>query len=100
LIDKVNAFLCLIAKRVQNSSERIRAVKVNVLELPVLRNKVKVKDNFREGRINIDCPISGSISNNETLKIINGLAIPLGLKIVLMDLPRKIWHVDTSVAFS
>lgn len=68
----------------------------------MLRNEVEIENNFRESRVNVKIPISSSITNHEALEVIGGLGAvgPACLEVVLMELPRKVGHIDAGVALT
>lgn len=68
----------------------------------VFGNDIEVVDNVSKSRVNIEVPISGSISDNETLEVVDlvKLLFPFVDHVVLMDLPREVRHVDASVGFT
>jgi len=66
-----------------------------------LCHEIKVVHNFREWLWDIYFPISGTISNYEALKIKLSLCLlNSNKKIVLMNLPSKVRHVNSSITFT
>jgi hypothetical protein len=81
--------------------EVVLAIIVSVSIQQRLRNDVKVKDNFRERFRNINFPIGSSVSNDEPFEVnLQQVRINDSLLVVLMNLPCKVWYINSSVAFS
>ena len=51
--------------------------------------------------MNIVSPVSGSISNHKSFKWdVEFLWSEFSLEVILINLPRKVWYIDSSVTLS
>jgi hypothetical protein len=65
------------------------------------RNNVKVSDGSREAWLNIDTPVSGSISYHHTGKVdFKSVTLKGSLLVILIDLPGEVWNINSTIAFT
>jgi len=92
---------CIVWVGCAHISEIVCAVVVCVVGNQLGRYDVEIVDNAGERWRDIDVPISGSVTNNETLKVVAlSLLVNIYELVVLVNLPCEIGNIDASIALT
>jgi len=65
-----------------------------------LWNDVKVVQSLWQGWVSVHIPVSATIANHHTLDVDSFFAFILGSLVMLVNLPGKVWNIDTGIRFT
>ena len=65
------------------------------------RNDVEISDGSWETWLHIDIPVGGSIAYHHTSEVnFKSVILESSLLVILVNLPGKVWNVDSTIAFT